>query len=96
LTVISEKEADLTGKNFFRLLSGATGVVFRLSLLNLLTSKSKQIYPYLEYQFTFSKDIADRFYRINATGKYGKYEVKLFVQKPTIKESILGSFTVIF
>ncbi|MDR0650799.1 MAG: hypothetical protein LBG59_05365 [Candidatus Peribacteria bacterium] len=78
------------------MLQNATGVQFRLSLLNFLTSVEKLIYPYLEYQFSFSNDIADRFYKIDAMGKYGAYEVKLLVQKPTIKESILGSFTVIF
>jgi hypothetical protein len=95
LTVISEKEGDLIGKTFSELLN-MTGVQFRLSLLNLLTSTNKQIYPYLEYQLSFSDEIADRFYKIDARGNYGAYEVKLFVQKPTIKESILGSFTVIF
>jgi hypothetical protein len=64
--------------------------------LNLLTSVNWYIYPYLEYQFSFPKDISDRFYRITTVGKYGKYEVKLFIQKPTVQRSILWSFTVIF
>jgi hypothetical protein len=69
--------------------------------LNLLTSDKELIYPYLEYQFGFYKDgwpteIADKYYTISARWKQGNYEVELLAKKPTFKESILGSFTVIF
>ncbi|MDR2541532.1 MAG: hypothetical protein LBD11_07440 [Candidatus Peribacteria bacterium] len=50
----------------------------------------------MEYQFKFSKPISDRYYTIRAQGKYGDYKVELLVKKPTIKESILGTFTIIF
>lgn len=104
LTIISIDENTLKSKNFDAVLkdSKTTGVIFRVALLNLLYAKSGNIYPYLEYQFSFKDSagtltsVADRFYTITATGKYGNYEVKLLVKKPTIKESVLGSFTIIF
>jgi hypothetical protein len=94
----------LKGKRFSDLLAltNVTNLIFRIAVLNLLSSKSKHIYPYLEYQFSFydeyknPADISDRFYTITARGKFGNYEVKLLVKKPTIKESILGNFTVLF
>ena len=70
--------------------------MFRFSLLNLLYAKENQIYPYLEYQWNFDNEVADRFYYVNVTGKYKDYIVKMLVKKPTSKASILGSFTVIF
>jgi hypothetical protein len=81
----------LKGLNFSQLTNNTkiTDKKFRLSLLNLLTSTNGLIYPYLEYQFSFPTEIADRFYKITTIGKYGNYEVKLLVEKPTIKESIL-------
>jgi hypothetical protein len=95
--IISSKEEEMKTSSFSTIMNNTPGTIFRISLLNLLMSTNQQIYPYLEYQFSFPDDyIADRFYRIDATGKYGKYEVRLLVQKPTIKESVLGSFTVIF
>ena len=96
LTVISMDEATLTGKHFNRLLENTTDVVFRIALLNRLNSASKHIYPYLEYRFSFPNPVSDRFYTITAVGKYGNYEVKFLVKKPTIRESVLGAFTVIF
>jgi hypothetical protein len=106
LTVISMDEDRLKGETFFGLLfdDKTKDVIFRIALLNLLRSEHKNIYPYLEYRFSFFTDvnrtnpawISDRFYTITATGKYGNYEVKLLLKKPTIKESILGAFTIIF
>jgi hypothetical protein len=104
LTIISEDENALKMENFDTILkdSKTTDVIFRVALLNLLYAKSGNIYPYLEYQFSFRDAgknltyVADRFYTIIARGKYGNYEVKLLVKKPTIRESVLGSFTVIF
>ena len=104
LTVLSASEGAIKNLTFTDILGNIkiSNLLFRISLLNLLYSERKNIYPYLEYQFSFLNEsgnpavIADRFYTITSRGKYGDYEVKLIVKKPTIKESILGSFTVIF
>ena len=104
LTVLSASEGAIKELKFSELLGAdnVSNLLFRISLLNLLYSQSKNIYPYLEYQFSFydeneqATEIADRFYTITSKGKYGNYEVQLVVKKPTIQESILGSFTVIF
>ena len=105
ITVISSQESVISGWAFNKLLTDSTDLIFRTSLLNLLYSEKQNVYPYLEYQLSFfggsngngtPTQISDRFYTIDARGKFGSYEVKLLVKKPTIKESILGSFTVIF
>jgi hypothetical protein len=83
-------------KPFSTIMNNTPGTIFRISLLNLLKSDNKQIYPYLEYQFSFWEPISDRYYTIKAQGKYGDYQVELLVKKPTFKESILWSFTIIF
>ncbi len=95
-TMISPCEQNLSGLNFSALFEDSQDLHFKLSLLNLLYSKTNQIYPYLEYYFAFSKEISDRFFTIEVRGKFKNYESKILVKKPTSKESILGSFTVIF
>lgn len=95
-TMISPCEQTLSGFNFSELFEDSQDLHFKLSLLNLLYSKTNQIYPYLEYYFAFSKEISDRFFTIEVRGKFKNYESKILVKKPTSKESILGSFTVIF
>lgn len=95
-TMISPCEQNLSGFNFSVLFGDSQDLHFKLSLLNLLYSKKNQIYPYLEYYFAFSNDISDRFFTIEVRGKFKNYESKILVKKPTSKESILGSFTVIF
>ena len=101
LTVISAEENTIASMTFSELMKNTSETIFRISLLNLLYATSANIYPYLEYQFSFfdslwPKEVSDRFYTITAIGQYGNYEVKLLVKKPTIRESILWSFTVIF
>lgn len=98
LTILSNQEDHIKEKTFKQIFqdANATGMLFKIALLNLLHTDKKQVYPYLEYQFSFDKDIADRYYTIEAKGKYKDYESKILVKKPTNKDSILGSFTVIF
>lgn len=99
LTVISNSENTIKTKKFTEIISDKDSfknLVFRFSLLNLLYAEQNQIYPYLEYQWNFDNEVADRFYYVNVTGKYKDYIVKMLVKKPTSKASILGSFTVIF
>ena len=68
----------------------------RLALLNLLKPREWVIYPYLEYYLDFWTWIADKYFTMNAEWKYWDFQVNLIVQKPTIKESILWSFTTVF
>lgn len=98
MTGIVENPQDLSlfTHTFKDVLSTATGVLFRLSLINPLRSQRGYLFPYLEYQLSFPHEVADRYYSIFAKGKNGNYEVELFMQKPTITESILKTFTVIF
>ena len=95
-------DASLFEQSFSDLLNDWDNVLFRLSLINPLYSEKGQIFPYLEYQLSFfdgdgrPSEMADRFYSITTKGRNGNYEVQLFMQKPTIVESILRSFTVMF
>jgi len=73
-----------------------TWLALNLWLINLLKTSNGNIYPFLEYQFTTSAPIADRFYTIQGNSRVGDYEVKVVVKKPTSQWSIAGSFTVIF
>ncbi|MDR3168414.1 MAG: hypothetical protein LBU27_01250 [Candidatus Peribacteria bacterium] len=51
--IISSKEEEMKDKPFSTIMNNTPGTIFRISLLNLLKSDNKQIYPYLEYQFSF-------------------------------------------
>lgn len=63
---------------------------------NLFRTFTGTIYPYLEYQFTFPQQIADRFYTIQGNGRVGEYDVKILLKKPTVQDTIGWDFTVIF
>lgn len=55
------------------------------------------LYPFLEYQFkTNGWYFSDRYYTIKWEWKVWKYDVRLQVKKPTIKDSSLWNFTIIF
>ena len=69
----------------------------RFSLLNFLKNSTWDLYPFLEYHIDFNGDpVPDKYYTINSEWGYWDYLVNLTVIKPTIKESILKSFTTIF
>lgn len=71
-------------------------VQIRFSLLNLL-KWNKGIYPFLEYYIDFWwQAVPDKYYTISADWKYKDYDVNIVVQKPTVKESVMWSFTSIF
>jgi hypothetical protein len=65
-------------------------------LVNFLRSFSSNIYPFLEYFFEFDSPIADRFYTIQWEGRKWDYDIKIIIKKPTFKETVAGSFTVVF
>jgi hypothetical protein len=71
-------------------------VQLRFALLNLLEWSWKNNYPFLEYYADFWKDVADKYYTINAEWNFKDFQVNTIIQKPTIKETILWSFTSIF
>jgi len=69
----------------------------KFSLLNFLKNVNWDIYPFLEYQIKFyDAPVPDKYYTINSDWGYWDYMVTLTIIKPTIKESILKSFTTIF
>ncbi len=91
--------------------SNISQIQLRFSLLNLLKAKknstdtSEMLYPFLEYYIKFVKItggsaedaiVADKYYTINAEWYYGGYKINKKVWKPTVKESVLSSFTSIF
>lgn len=101
LNIISNKEEELKNLGHFINILKDTQVsntFLSFSLANYLWSKGGNLYPFLEYEFHTSDGsrIADRFYTIQGQGKVGSYNVKLQVQKPTLKQPVLGNFTIIF
>ena len=78
----------------------ATDIQLRFSLLNLVEGfdgVTWHIYPFLEYYADFwGKEVPDKYFTIDAEWAFKDHQVNTIVQKPTIKESILWSFTSIF
>lgn len=70
-------------------------IQLRFSLLNLLWS-GNYIYPFLEYYADFWTPIPDKYYTINGEWNFKDYQINTIIQKPTVKETILWSFTSIF
>lgn len=103
LVVISSSDIESAYKdqNFSNILnpngsSDFSRLNLKLSLLNLLKTESKMIYPYLEYYLQFTSDVADKYFKIDAEWRYKDYQVNIIMHKPTVKESVLWNFTVIF
>lgn len=59
-------------------------------------SSKPQLYPFLEYYFSFNNVWMDRYYTIKWEWKVWKYNITLQVKKPTMKDSSLWNFTIIF
>lgn len=68
----------------------------KIWLADLLYSRNKNIYPFLEYYFDFGWDVADRFYNIIWIGRVWDYNVQIMFNKPTSNDSVIGEFDVIF
>lgn len=83
-------------KSYKDILNTSNNVSLSLSLLNLLQTKGNAIYPFLEYKVTSDGKISDRFYTIEWEGKVNDYNIKMQVQKPTLPQPALGSFTILF
>lgn len=99
-TIISPDEQQIASLYNFKEIfnnSSTSNLSLRLALLNLLKSDKNLIYPYLEYYLDFWEvEVSDKYFHINAEWKFWDYQVNLLVDKPTVKESILWSFTVVF
>lgn len=73
-----------------------TWMQLKFTLINFLTSFSGSMYPFLEYFLVFDRPVADRFYTIQWNWRKGDYDIKIIIKKPTFKETVAGSFTVVF
>ena len=99
INVISPYETDIKGAdNKYKTIFGKSSrLQLKLSLLNLLQTKTRWIiYPFLEYRVNFWTGVSDKYFTINAEWKYDNFQVNTIIHRPTIKESVLWDFTVIF
>ena len=100
LTVIGSDASSISNEitDFSKLFSGDDykEKQLRFSLLNLLQTESNMIYPFLEYYTDFWTEVSDKYFTINAEWNYYDYKINMIVRLPTIKESVLWSFTTIF
>lgn len=97
--VVSAQADDIDDDSFSYILSTPSLYTWlRLSFgaTNLFRTMTGAIYPYLEYQFHFPQEIADRFYTIQGNGRVGEYDVQILLKKPTVQWTIGWDFTVIF
>ncbi len=67
-----------------------------LWLISLLRSQKGDLYPYLEYSFSFPQPVSNTYYLLDAHGRNRSYDVQIIIKKPTTDKSIGGDFTVIF
>ena len=97
LTVVGKKSTNIEDNAFNRTFNNNNSSLLQLrfSLLNLLKTNT-QLYPFLEYYADFGNTVSDKYYTINTEWYYGGYKVNKKVLKPTVKESVLSSFTSIF
>lgn len=97
--VVSVQANDIETKTFAQILSDNTnfsGLRISFGATNLFRTLTGAVYPYLEYQFHFPQEIADRFYTIQGNGRVGEYDVQIILKKPTVQWTVGGDFTVIF
>ena len=104
LNVISRNADTLKSmlEVFHQLLSDSNVLDPHLSfeLINYLWNNewhsNLRLYPFLEYYFSFNNVWMDRYYTIRWEWKVWKYNLTLQVKKPTMKDSSLWNFTIIF
>lgn len=100
-TIISQSENDISNTihsfNDIFINDHFTNTQLRFSLLNLLQVTWTDVYPFLEYYADFGWNIVpDKYYTIDGEWNFKDYQINTIVQKPTVKETILWSFTSIF
>lgn len=101
---VSEQLKNTGGGNFIDIIKAIEKPYISFELVNNLwsegswsTSWSHHLYPILEYQF--KSDwwyFSDRYFTIKGEWKVWKFDVRLQVKKPTLKDSSLWNFTIIF
>lgn len=103
ITVISEKESEILNtlgnkfNNIFTYPYFQKSQQLRFSLLNLVQWSGTYLYPFLEYYVDFWwEPVSDKYYTINGEWNFKDYQINTIIQKPTVKETILWSFTSIF
>jgi len=98
--VISSLANDIHIQPFANILKNSSnyfsGLRISFGAATLFRTFAGAIYPYLEYQFYFPQEIADRFYTIQGNGRVGEYDVQIILKKPTVQWTVGGDFTVIF
>lgn len=97
--VIASEPQYITGMSFQQLFSDASisGLKMELSLVDMLRSRNMNIYPFLEYRFTFDDaTVSDRLYTIRSSARVGVYQIQVRVRKPTVVSPLVGDFTIIF
>lgn len=74
-----------------------TGIKLWFWIINMLRTQSDNIYPFLEYQFSFPEEVSDSFFTLQWIGLVWDYNVKIFIKKSTNDELwSIGDFTIIF
>ena len=107
LNVLSRKSEalrDTNGGSFLSIIKVMKDPYISFELINNLWSEwswattwAHHLYPFLEYRFaSLGWYFSDRYFTIKWEWKVWKYDVRLQVKKPTIKDSSLWNFTIIF
>lgn len=95
---VVSNDTSISGKTFKDIFEDSqfTWLQVKFAFVNFLRSLGGDIYPFLEYFFEFNSPVADKFYTIKWIWRKGDYDIKIIVKKPTFKDTVAGSFTVIF
>ena len=102
VTVVGQRANDIVNLNNFNGVFGKVGngiseLSLRFSLLNLLRAvNSGNTYPFLEYYADFWTNVSDKYYTINWEWNFKDFQINTIIQKPTVKDTVLWSFTSIF
>lgn len=103
VTVVGQKANDVMNLNKFNGIfnkvsdNGIYELSLRFSLLNLLKAvNSGHTYPFLEYYADFWTNVSDKYYTINWEWNFKDFQINTIIQKPTVKDTVLWSFTSIF
>ncbi len=97
--VLSETPDSIKSIWFNSILNSSeiTGLKLWIGIVDILRTENNNIYPFLEYQFSFPQKVADSFYTLQWIWLAEDYNVKIFIKKSTNEQSSsIGDFTIIF